>query len=307
MDQINSYITSLEDPLDKLIYDDPQEYINNYKKINIYNSGISKPFQKIWFVTDKLKMNSRIYFSNKQKHSALMSLVIYDETGNNSLKKFINRLEKKISEIVSATKKKKKLKSVIKKDSKFYPILNLQLPYSENNGNIKFKFNIFNENNQDISYKDIENGSYIKSYIEVSEIWISPTEFGMNLKVLQMKVYPEFDFSNKCLFDDYPFIDNKNTVEKSFPLPPPPPFLPKLKEKINKEDPKKKFIPTVNDLLSVKLRPIQDSHEKIIDVKEITKDDEQDVENKEEIVIEKKEINKPIKKKKKKNKKSIKN
>lgn len=261
MDKISLHITPLNDNLDNLIYDNFQEYTKNYKKMNIYNANIDKPLQKIWFVTSKLKMNGKIYFSDKQQHSALLSLFLYGEEGV-TLRKFIKKLEKKIHGIINDdTTKKIKLRSCIKKTNKFYSSIHLQLPYSKKDDNIYFNFNIFNDKNEKINYKDVDSGSLIKVYVEVSDVWISKKEFGINLKVLQMKVYPEFDFLNECLFDDYNFIeDDKSKQNKNLPLPPPPPPVKnshKPKELNNNSI--KAFVPTINDLMSVKLKPIINS------------------------------------------------
>jgi len=305
---INSYLTSFDDTFDNIVHDTMTDYILEYKKINLYNKNIKNPCQKIWLFTPKLKMHGKINFSKKQNQIALLSLLLHeDETNNdNTLQKFIERLEKYCKSIVieQTETKKLKLKSCIKKDNTFYPSLTLQLPCCKKDNVIQFNFDIYDMKNNKINHNTVTYGSYVRAYIEVSDLWISKKEYGINLKVLQMKVYPDFNF-NQCLFDDeYQFMNDKEVncnnyqeVSKKLTLPHPPPLkpMPRIKP----------FIPSVNDLLSIKLKPIKKEEEN-----EVIKEDNQNLENKiiteQEENTENKEIKKTVLKKKKKKKKIIK-
>jgi len=73
---------------------------------------------------------------------------------------------------------------------------------------------------------------------------MSDDNFGLNWKILQMKVYNEFNFS-KCAFDDGPV----NTLPiMTIPIPPPimSPRQPNIEHVIAS------YVPSVADLLNIK-------------------------------------------------------
>lgn len=305
---INTYLTSLDDNFEKIVHDTMTDYVLDYKKINLYNKGIKNPCQKIWVFTPKLKMHGKINFSKKQSQIALLSLLLHEdyETDTNTLQNFIERLEKHCRSIVieQTGNKKLKLKSCIKNNNAFYPNLTLQLPYSKKDDIIQFNFDIYDMQNNKINHNTVIYGSYVRAYIEVSELWINKKEYGINLKILQMKVYPEFNFK-QCLFDDeYQFVNDKEPIANPYQelprkIPPPPPIKPMAKMI-------KPFIPSVNDLLSIKLKPIKKEDEESVkeepksmdDTKEksIIIDNKENKENKDNVEVKKM---KEMKKKKK--------
>ena len=239
-----AYLTGINDDLTNLLYDT----IEGYQKMVVYNNRIKRPFQKIWVLTPKLRTLNKIYIPQGGK-TGLLSLVLFEEDPEAlQLKKFIERLEEKIGENVENLQ----LKSSVKNYDKFYPTLTVQMPFTRKDDQVVFDCNIYDENNQKISYREIKPGSYVKAFIEVSYVWLGETEFGVNLKVFQMKSFPELDLQN-CLFEDAP----KPVLSPT--LPSPPSFLREIKERVVREEPpsKQSFVPTVQDLLSIKLRPIQ--------------------------------------------------
>lgn len=236
---INSYLTSLDDNLDNL----SNKYISNYQKINIYNNNIRAPNHKIWLQAPKLKISNNIYFPTTSNQIALLSVILWDV--DPEIKKFMDfiiNLEKNISIIVNNINNNLKLKSCIKKNDNNFPILKLQLPYVKKNNMNLFTFNVYNIDNKLGEISKLENNSYIKSYIELTDVWMNETEYGLNWRVLQMKVFPEFDF-RKCLFTDE-YVDLNNIDAVNVPIPPAPPQ--------NKKNVSTKFIPTPNELVSAK-------------------------------------------------------
>lgn len=251
MDNINNYLTSLHDDLLNLIHDDIQPYFSDYKKINVYNNNIKIPAQKIWIETPKLKMTGKLYLSNKQKQCGLLSLLLYElDPEIEKFKLFIENIEDKIFQIVDEISNKSLIfKSSIKHSDNYYPTLSIQLPLIKGNDDTEFLFNIYDSNNKQTSYEQLISGSFIKSFIELSDIWMNSLEFGLNWKVLQMKIYPEFNFK-KCLFlndTNDKIIKNSNKEPKSQS---PSIFPKKLKLHITKEN--LKFVPTINELLKMK-------------------------------------------------------
>lgn len=253
MTSINNYLTSFEDNLNGLIHDDIQSYISDYKKINIYNQNIEIPAQKIWIETPKLRTTSKLFLSNKQKQYGLLWLLLYNlDSEIGKFKSFIEKLEDKIFDLVEGmTDKELTFKSSIRHSESYYPTFSIQLPYVKKNNEIEFLFDIYDSNNKKVSHEKIISGSFIKAFIELNDIWMSETEFGLNWKVLQMKIYPEFNFQ-KCLFanDSIEFIDDKK-YKNEIIIPPTPPPSPSPHKQKHKND-NLKFVPTVGELLSMK-------------------------------------------------------
>jgi len=193
---------------------------------------------------------------------------------------------------------KLKTKSAIKANGDFPPLMNLQMPCEKSDDCYEFLFHIYNHMNKRVNLNIINSGTYVSAFIELTDVWINSKECGFNWNILQLKVYPEFNF-NICLFDDEeveeeepkecyhclycpnmhirthmcinstPQFSITSSISNGIPPPPPPPPpLPSMSVntnssvKINRTQSKelKKNIvfipPSVNDLLSIKLRPV---------------------------------------------------
>lgn len=247
---INDYLTSLDDQFTNLFHDDPQSYILDYKKMNIYNKNIQHPLNKIWLLTPKLKLSGKIYIPNKQKQVAIMSLVLYEL--DDDIKQFIEcikRIENYVSlEMTNLGHHELTLKSCIRASNNFFPLLTLQMPF-DTNANLEFPFGIYNTKNKMIKYNEIENGNFIGLYLELCDVWMNSKEYGINWKILQMKAYPEFDFT-KCVFNDidYVFVDDEPEL-----LIPPAPLMSKFLFTDEQKTPEhKSYIPTIDELVNIK-------------------------------------------------------
>ena len=276
------------DNLDKLISDDLQTHFYNYKKINLFNKKIKYPLQKIWIRTPKLKVFKPTFpLSDKKNTQVVLSLILSPNLED--IKKFflfIQGLEEKVKDIIYKKTKNKNLvlKSSISKIQNFPNFLNVNLPYHKINGCYEFLFNIYNHQNKRVNLKSISSGSYVSSFIELSEVWIkynqTNIEYGFNWNVLQLKIYPEFDFSI-CLFnDENNSVESKSVYDECYHCLYCPNNHPRTHfcsdEKLgiyeNKDNyifsNKNKntlgniggFIPSIKDLLSVKLKPIKKSN-----------------------------------------------
>lgn len=307
---INLHLTNLDDKLDNLLFDDSYSCNDTYKKMNIYNNSISLPVHKIWLELPKLKMLGKInkINNNKDKSILLLSLILYDKDPNiKKLIKFIRTLEEQIVNHMSTINNDIILKSCIKNSDKFFPTINFNLPLNKQD---LLEFDIYDINNKKINYEKIELSSFIKLFIEITDIWMNNKEFGINWKFLQMKVYPEFNF-NKCLFTDgpinnnndpdYHFVDVKNT---SPPPPPPLPVIKKNNDNITKNNSIGSFAPSVSELLNIKnkLKSVNDKIEVIEEIEPELIDEVIEEITLEPEIIEPEitEIKKPILKKKKK-------
>lgn len=282
--------------------DDLQSSGKSFQKINIYNKNKKIPLQKIWLLTPKVKIFKQIFVNSNQKSSMPLTIVLGPTVGD--IKKFymfIKKLETHIDGIIKDLMVKRlKAKSSIRSASGFPPIMNLKMPCMKlGDGCYEFKFQIYNHLHKRVSLKTIDQGIYARAYIELSCVWINDNEYGFNWNILQLKLYPEFDFT-KCLFTDAISIDDSDkppeecyhcmycpnahvrthmcvssvpyqSLSMMAPPPPPPPpppmpvSIPKsiMGESINKTQNKAKtvdlpkgFALSINDLLSIKLKPV---------------------------------------------------
>lgn len=269
-ENITTHLTSIESVPTELLFDDLHLLKDNYKKTNIYNGDIKLPLHKIWLELPKLKLLGRINKISKDKPVLIISLILYDKDPLvKKLIKFITDVENKITNYIN--NENLSLKSCIRKTDKFYPSLTLTAPIIMDKEVETLDFDIYNTQNIKIKYNQIDSSSFMKLYIELNDVWITGKEYGINWRILQMKVYPEFNFK-KCLFtdyikneSDYIFVDvaKVNQPFNNIP-PPPPPVISQLNknDSINSKNNNNKmssgFIPSVNDLLNTlnKLKPI---------------------------------------------------
>jgi hypothetical protein len=197
MTDIGQHLTSLDDELDNLTHDDIQGNGGLYRTMNIFNNNIKIPLKKIWLLTPKLKLLGKVHQSGKILTAGNLSVILYElDDAIKKFREFVDKIETKVGEILEEiTGDCLTLKSAIKTCDTFFPSLTLQLVLDKNN--------IFDNSNELIKYDSIDNGSFILAYIEVGDVWLNYQYYGINFNVLQMKVYPEFDFT-KCIFTDGP-------------------------------------------------------------------------------------------------------
>jgi len=264
MNDINDHLTEYTDKFDNLIHDGPKAS-NTIRKTNIYNSNIKMPSHKIWLRTPRLKI-SNIFVNSSSRQSGLLSVILtdYDEPCI-QFRSCIERLEAYVTALVDPTFK---IKSCISLNINFTRFLSIQMPILKtldmSSDVINMNFNIYDHLNRKIKYSSIPDNSLLDAYIELSDIWenFKTLEFGINLRVLQMKVYPEFDFT-KCVFGpenvNHDMLNNKDISavdihELSQTIPMPPLAL------TVKQPPRitKPFVPSINDLLNIRgrLKPI---------------------------------------------------
>ena len=279
---------------DDIIFDSIIPYHQKYQKINIYNKGIKEPFQKIWLKTPKVRVSTTFSLNLEQIKKACPLYVNFDKFDEEYKKfyEFVAKLENKMEDHV---------KSNLKEDITFrssisntnYPQMSLQMPFIKKNNNIEFMFQIYNHRNKKINLKSLEGNAYISAFIELTDIWIDGQKFGYNWNILQMKIYPQLEFT-RCLFIDeeeeiivineenecyhcmycpnYHATTTYNNILPPAPFsaqpihscPPPPPLCPPPKLLSNSKDEIKsvvhRFIPCELDLLNAKnkLKKISD-------------------------------------------------
>lgn len=296
---MNELITDYTNNLPDIILSDIQNHGPKYKKVNVYNNSIKSPLQKIWIRTPKMKIFKPTFNPTADKKSVSLTILLAPNTKDiKRFKIFIKKLEQRIASLINLSDQHT-IRSSIKSSDNYADNFTIKMPYTKINDCYEFSFHIYNIDNKRVSLKMLESGMYTSCYIELTDVWISDIEFGFNWNVLQMKLYPEFDFS-KCLFLDENIEEKKNLTDQEcyhclfcpnnhirthfctnntqnnvqhsmdIPLlPPPPPPPPPVPQNIliNKplqitkkiEAPKIEntgFRLTVNDLLSVKLKPI---------------------------------------------------
>lgn len=284
--EINKILTKYKtDNLNDLIHDDLNYKSKNYKEFNVYNSKIEKALQKVIVKSPKLMISNKIYEPNEKSKSGNLSVILYKD--DYSIKKFyffIRRMEKRIKSIIEEDfEEKLELRSSIRIVDNFYPIFNLSMPYVKVDNNYEFKFHIYNQTNNRINIQDLDSGIYVSFYMMLDSIWVGKTSYGCNWEILQIKAYRPIDFS-VCLFDDYDEDNEENNHQnsgdcyhclycpnnhvrtrfytepinyKQIPDIPPPPLVKNIKKENNNNGEKHKaYVPSINDLLSVKLKPI---------------------------------------------------
>ena len=240
-----------------------QPYINGYQRVNVYNKNINSPLHKIWLRFPKVKLLSRFSIDNKQSYR--VKIAIAPMTGKNKkIVQFIENLEKMVGKEVVKEEENVTMKSSIKKINSYMAIMDWKVLKKDK----KFGFCAFDHNNKKIDVLDVKNGSNVSCYLELSEVWVSDTEYGFNWNILQIKTYPVFDFT-KCLFDDEEVDEEEEFVcsqckNGNYTPPttkhhsPPPKMPPKQKPIPSKKDgsPKKKvmgtFIPSVSMLQNIR-------------------------------------------------------
>lgn len=211
-DSIHSFLTDFsQDKLYNLLTDDLQSHGYKYHKINIFNKNIDSPMQKIWVRVPKVKIIRPIFASSNSSgnnKSIPMTIILSPNTRTiNRFYMFIKRIERRVIKIVHAATDNNKLviKSSIRSSDGFDPMMCLRLPFrshvDKDDSCFEFSFHIYNHLNKRITPSRIQSGNFISAFIELSEVWIGEKEFGINWTVLQLKVYPDFNF-NICLFDD---------------------------------------------------------------------------------------------------------
>ena len=287
-----------------IVISDPINYSNKYGKINVYNDKLKEPLHKIWLKVPKVKTFKPIFTNIKKFNlkSLPMTTILSPLLGD--IKKyflFIKKLEIHIlKKVNSKLNKNLKLKSCLNKKSNFNPTMIFQMPIKKiDDSCCDFLFHIYNFLNKRITPDLIDTGTYISSFIELTEVWYSDTYVGFNWNILQMKLYPDFNF-NQCLFLDEPIDEEKtvteecyhclycpnqhvrthmclhndnsnNIINNNIPTPPIPPEVLSTnskndndtsEDKSNKDEQKNSFIPSISDLQNIKLKPITHTDKK---------------------------------------------
>lgn len=202
MSDITKCLTDINDKKMDIISSELQYHYASYKKINIYNRKIKIPLQKIWIKTPTVKIFGTS-FNRKMSKSNQLTVLLSPNMGEiKSFYFFIKRLEKKIKPILKTMiNEDVKFRSCLSKKDNFDPLMNINMPCEKIGDCHEYLFQIYNQYNKRILINELKNGSYTSSFIELSEVWIKDNKAGINWNVLQLKVYPEFNFT-KCYFDN---------------------------------------------------------------------------------------------------------
>lgn len=216
---MDSHMEQLESRLTNCKKSDPSRYLYNitegyHKKINIYNGEID-PLQKIWIKMPNLKAFKPSFKPNiKQSTPLTLLLSPSDDKNIKRFRKYIEKLESSVKDKLQNNDKvnvsKLEFKSCLNKVEPFPYHITINMPFERVGDCSEYSFNVYNQFNQRISPKKIDNGTIVSAYISVSHIWTNETKYGIHLDVLQMKLIPDFDFG-KCLFIEE-YEDEKNKM-----------------------------------------------------------------------------------------------
>jgi hypothetical protein len=246
MNTIKSHLTQYDDKLDKLLLEYSYTTKNDTKRYNLYNQNINFPLHKIWILTPKLKI-IRKSSTLKRNNMEYCLLTLALNENDPQIKKFheiIQRIENYLTEKINPDELLT-LKSCIKLDNNSINTITFSVP-------IKHQIGIYNTDHKETNLDQIHHNNYLIMYLELNTVWENTEKYGMNWQILQMKVYPEFNFKT-CLFDDIviPIDDHVKTIPKtpSLNIPPPPPIQ---KNKPNDSDKHGSFVPSVEQLLTAR-------------------------------------------------------
>ena len=152
--------------------------------IDIYNKNSIEPMQKIWVLTEKVKVFNLLKINNKL--SSLIILFTSNEK-NNSLFNFIKKSEKKI---IQKLNKQIEICSSIRIIDDYMTLMIVNIPDN---------LIMFNDDNN--LTKNIQINDTIQLYLELNSLWFDDNKLGLNWNILQLKIYNKFNF-NKCLFGE---------------------------------------------------------------------------------------------------------
>lgn len=276
-----------------------------YKKVFIYNTNKTTPLQKIWLHLPKVKIlrNNQINLTTGQIFP--LTVILGPRKGRiNKFYSYVKKLEMNIKDLIRklTSVKNMKCKSSTHASEGLPPLMNIKLPCEKvSEGCYELKFHIYNNYGKRVSVNNILQGTYAEAIIELTEVWFSAEELGFNWNILQLKLYPEFNFA-QYLFndkDDEPDPDvvnecyhclycpnahvrthfcsnsfSNNSMTSNIPPPPPPPPMLISSTPLyiqNSEDKKvsikqpvqerKGFAISIDQILSVKLKPTKNKEE----------------------------------------------
>ena len=258
-DKIKHLLTDINHKTE-LAYEPSNHCVNGYRKIDVYNKTIKSPLQKIWIKLPKAKLLTNLLYGDSLTYKIDIALAPIT-TDVKNLIKYIEELEKNIYTEINKQYPNLEHKSSFKRKDDYIAVMVLKLQKKHD----KPILTCYDCNNLEIQPKNIETGSLVSTYVELSGIWINDTEAGFSWNILQMKTYPVFDF-NRCLFDDEEpeiQIPVSSTLPNVPILPAPVPFsnqhkqIEPLSQNIptNKPDnikPPISFMPSASMLQSIK-------------------------------------------------------
>lgn len=250
MTDVNTLVTDYNLSVTKnIIFDKPQYHSKNYNKIHVYNGDLLDQLQNLqhfWIRVEKLQVYKIFERSDQYLNRSIRLQVIV--TGR--LKRFLEVFESRIRIRLKNKPGKSALCTITEGDENISVfVINIPVLARETDG-----YGTIIDNNGLVStYSCIKSGSSVSALIELSEIWINEEEYGFNWTVMHLRNFIKCDF-RKLLFGGQvvkTIVSNDGAVrieEKK--------VEPRNKEKEPKNDGDKRFVPTVDQLLSVRLQPV---------------------------------------------------
>jgi len=178
----------------------------NYKNLYISNGNIQHDIVPIIIKLSDVRIRSIYNVNSKIKQSIPIWLSINNELLENAklltfLTRLENEIERKIKEITSKILQKT---SCITKHPRYYHDLKINAPFTRIGNCLEFPFTILGKNNKPINFTSIARGTKMnRCYIELENVWISDTAFGINWTLKRANVKPESIWKKKGnVFDD---------------------------------------------------------------------------------------------------------
>jgi len=184
-------------------------------RINVYN-GEYGDLQKVWIKTPMVKV-FKPCGKGFGKYSTLTFLLGTDDPHIKKFKSYIKKLEKTIRKLVKGTCGIDGLqfKSCLSKNDPFPYHMTVNMHFVENGGCRDYAFSMYDHKNRRTSPENIESGTFAIAYIRLNYVWTNSEKYGIHFDVLQMKIIPEFYFS-ECLFADDTDSDKYEPKEECY-------------------------------------------------------------------------------------------
>lgn len=175
---------------DNIIFDRIVKFKENFRKFDVYQE-VNNKFEKLIFNVKNAKVIDFIPKFSKTHKSFISSFVSIGPKKNNNILLLNNLLEieNKVKKYVwKKISNKLIFKSQVFNDHPFSFKFKIKFPISNSNGEINYKFPIYDKDGNKTYGFLLENDSIINFKVELKEVWIGSKEFGCTWIVKELTI-----------------------------------------------------------------------------------------------------------------------